>query len=100
METKKILLKDKIDNGILRLTLNNSKNQKVIFDILRKANIGVNLHYIPVYKQPYYKAFGFPKDYCLEAEKFFQEAISLPIYPSLKLEEQKYIVEKLKEALF
>ena len=76
---------------------NNYYSQKYFFNSLKKANILVNLHYIPVYRQPYYKELGFKKGYCPEAELYFKEIITLPIFPTLKDEQQKYIIEKLKE---
>ncbi len=50
---------------------------------LRAAGIGVNLHYIPVHRQPYYEGLGFKAGYCPEAEQYYAEAISLPMYPGL-----------------
>lgn len=76
---------------------NNYYSQKNFFHSLKKANILVNLHYIPVYRQPYYKELGFKKGYCPEAELYFKEIITLPIFPTLKDEQQKYIIEKLKQ---
>ena len=56
-----------------------------LFDHLRANKIGVNLHYIPVYKQPYYQSLGFDYDYCPNAEYYYQRAISLPMFPGLDL---------------
>lgn len=73
------------------------KNQKKIFNLFRKKNVLVNLHYIPVYRQPYYAKMGFKIGYCPESEKYFKEAISIPIYPGLKYSEQKYIANIIKK---
>ena len=70
-----------------------------IFEYLRESNIGVNLHYIPIHLQPYYKKMGFKKNQFPEAEKYYSEAISLPIYPALSELEQNYIINKVKDAL-
>ena len=75
------------------------RTQQEVFDVLRSAGILVNLHYIPVYRQPYYENLGFAKDYCPEAERYFKEAISLPIYPGLTEAQQDRIVIELREAL-
>ena len=72
------------------------KNHKVIFDGLRKNNIGVNLHYIPVHTQPYYRKLGFGWGDFPNAEDYYKRSISLPIYPTLKLEEQNYVIQSLK----
>ena len=74
-------------------------SQKQAFELLRKNGIGVNLHYIPVYLQPYYQRLGFVRGYCPEAEKYFHEAITLPIYPGLTLKQQDKVVEVLNSFL-
>jgi UDP-4-amino-4,6-dideoxy-N-acetyl-beta-L-altrosamine transaminase len=85
---------------VIRLKLAEiNKTHRQIFEALRLLNIGVNLHYIPVYHQPYYENLGFKVDYCLEAEKFYAEAISLPIYPGLTEEQQNLVVKGLSEAI-
>jgi UDP-4-amino-4,6-dideoxy-N-acetyl-beta-L-altrosamine transaminase len=84
---------------VIRLKLAEiSKTHRQIFEVLREMDIGVNLHYIPVYLQPYYENLGFSEGYCLEAEQYYAEAISLPIYPSLTEIQQGRVVAALKEA--
>ena len=56
-----------------------SKTHKQVFDALRESGIGVNLHYIPVHTQPYYQQMGFKPGDFPQAEKYYSEAISLPI---------------------
>lgn len=73
------------------------KNRKEVFDKLREAGIGVNVHYIPVYKQPYYQANGYIDVHCQNAEDYYSEALSLPIYPGLTKEEQGYVINKVLE---
>jgi UDP-4-amino-4,6-dideoxy-N-acetyl-beta-L-altrosamine transaminase len=69
---------------------------KDIFERLRNFGILVNLHYIPVYRQPYYSALGFdPKDYP-ESEAYYSEAISLPMYPTLSEAQQDEVIERIK----
>lgn len=71
--------------------------RKEIFDGLRQLGIGVNVHYIPVYKHPYYQRNGY-KNCCLKnSEEFYAGAISLPIHPSLSDKEQNYVIEKVIE---
>lgn len=81
------------------IQLHNSKNRRHVFNHLRQKNIGVNVHYIPVYLQPYYKKMGFKNNYCEEAEKYYSNAMSLPIYPDLTEEQQNFIVSTLTEII-
>jgi dTDP-4-amino-4,6-dideoxygalactose transaminase len=74
-----------------------SKHRQV-FEALRAENILVNLHYIPVYRQPYYEQMGFRVGYCPQAEQYYSEAISIPMYPGLTKVEQDYVVEALRVA--
>ena len=73
------------------------KDRKEVFDKLREAGIGVNVHYIPVYRFPYYQEHGYENCHCPNAEAFYARAISLPIFPSLTKEQQEYVIEKVKE---
>lgn len=76
-----------------------SRSHREIFDALRDAGIGVNLHYIPVYRQPYYRRFGFGQGYCPNAETYYAEAISLPIYPDLREDEQRKVIAEVRRAI-
>ena len=86
---------------VIRLKLDEIKPTHLeVFNALRDANIGVNLHYIPVHLQPYYKErFGFKLGDFPQAEQYYEEAISLPLYPDLSQEQQDYVVETLKDIL-
>jgi len=66
---------------------------------LHNNGIMVNVHYIPVYKQPIYRQLGFPDDYCPTAEDYYQEAVSLPIFPDLSREMQDYVIDSIKKVL-
>ena len=71
-----------------------------IFTELRNAGIGVNVHYIPVHLHPYYrKTFGTGEGMCPVAEEAFKKIISLPMFPGLKDEELKYVINTVKELL-
>lgn len=76
-----------------------SRTRAQVFDLLRGNGIGVNVHYIPVYRQPYYQRLGFPAGYCREAERYYEEAISLPMFPRLTDAEQDRVVAALRSAL-
>lgn len=71
--------------------------RKEVFDELRAAGIGVNVHYIPVYKHPYYQQIGYQDVFCKNAEVLYENFISLPLYYSLTLEEQDYVIEMVKK---
>lgn len=82
---------------VIRLKLDQiRKTHRQVFEALRQAGIIVNLHYIPVHTQPYYERIGFKKGDFPEAERYYGEAISLPMYFELSDKEQDYVVEKLK----
>jgi dTDP-4-amino-4,6-dideoxygalactose transaminase len=69
------------------------------FAQLRQAGIGVNLHYIPVPRQPYYRDLGFDPADWPEAERYYSEAISLPLYPDLTEDEQDVVIAAVKDAV-
>lgn len=73
------------------------EKRKEVFDKLRAAGIGVNVHYIPVYKHPYYQQNGYQNVKCENAEKLYEHIISLPLYPDLTEEQQDYVIEKVME---
>lgn len=76
------------------------KNRKMIFEALRKRGIWVQVHYIPVPAQPYYrKRFGYENGAFPNAEKFYEEEISIPMYPKILDEQIEYVINSLKEVL-
>lgn len=85
---------------IIRLKLAEiSKTHREVFGTLRAAGIGVNLHYIPVYMQPFYQKLGFQAGHCPEAERYYAETISLPMYPGLTEKQQEQVVHVLCRAI-
>lgn len=64
---------------------------------MREKNIGLQLHYIPINKQPYYNDLGYGNEITPIMDEYYQKAISLPIYPSLTQQEQDYIVSSILE---
>jgi UDP-4-amino-4,6-dideoxy-N-acetyl-beta-L-altrosamine transaminase len=81
---------------VIRLKLAEiGKTHRQVFEVLCAASIGVNLHYIPVHRQPYYERLGFKAGHCPEAEQYYAEAISLPIYPGLTEAQQNKVIEVL-----
>ena len=85
---------------VIRLQLDNIQRSHLqVFEALRAKDIMVNLHYIPVHTQPYYQQMGFKQGDYPVAERYYREAISIPMHPSLTQGEQDYVVSSLKEAM-
>lgn len=84
---------------VVRLKPEADVDRSAAFEALRAAGIGVNLHYIPVHTQPYYQDLGFVPGMFPEAERYYAEAISLPMYPTMTDAEQEMVVSTLKETL-
>jgi dTDP-4-amino-4,6-dideoxygalactose transaminase len=74
-------------------------SNKTIYQALHQANVLANLHYIPVYRHPYYESLGFKQGYCDEAEKYFSSAITLPLFPSLEYDMQEKVIEALADVI-
>lgn len=72
--------------------------QRQVYDVLQAAGINVNLHYIPVYRQPYYEAMGFRAGYCPASERYHKQTLSIPMYPTLTGIEQDKVIRVLTEA--
>lgn len=70
-----------------------------VFDRMRARGIGVNLHYIPIHLQPYYQRLGFRKGDFPDAEQYYAEAISIPMYSALSLEQQNQVVDSLRRSI-
>lgn len=73
-------------------------HHRAIFDELRAGGILVNLHYMPVYLQPYYRKLGFEPGLCPNAESYYAEAISLPMFPTLSEEQQDQVIAAVRKA--
>ena len=81
---------------VIRLRLDEiQKSHLEIFNDLLEKGIGVNLHYMPVYKHHYFKQFNYLDDDFNASEQYYKEAISIPIFPLLKNEDQAYVIETL-----
>lgn len=85
---------------VIRLQLDKiQKTHLQVFEALRAKDIIVNLHYIPVHTQPYYQQMGFKAGQFPEAERYYAEAISIPMYPIMSEAQQDEVVSCLREAL-
>ena len=84
---------------IVKIKSQSSAQRRVIFDYMKKENIGVNVHYIPIHLQPYYKKLKFKKgDYPI-SETYYNSAISIPLYPHIEEIDIKRVVMELSKAL-
>jgi UDP-4-amino-4,6-dideoxy-N-acetyl-beta-L-altrosamine transaminase len=79
--------------------LHESGRRRAVFDALRAAGIGVNVHYIPVHLQPDYRRLGFAPGHCPEAERYYAGAMSLPLHARLSDAEQMQVVRALRHSL-
>jgi len=70
-----------------------------LFNKMREKNIGLQLHYIPINKQPYYKSLGYGNEVTPKMDKYYEECFSLPMYPKMTDEEQAYVIKSLFEVL-
>ena len=74
-------------------------DKKDFVNKMREKNIGLQFHYIPINKQPYYKNLGYGDEITPVMDKYYKEAISLPLYPTLTNEEQDYVITSIVEVL-
>lgn len=83
---------------VVRLQLDHiGQSHKAVFEALRADGILVNLHYIPVYRQPYFRArFAVDPTAFPQAESYYAQAISLPMFPQLTEEQQSFVCERLR----
>lgn len=76
-----------------------AKHKKEIFSKLRANGLGVQVHYIPVYKQPYYQKLGFNNDLCPVCEEFYKKELSIPMYPTLSEDDIEFVKETLYDVI-
>lgn len=85
---------------VVRLQLKQcAYSHREVFERLRASGIGVNVHYIPVHTQPFYRGLGFTNGEYPEAEQYYREAISLPMYQTLGDDQQDQVVVALQQAI-
>jgi len=85
---------------VIKLDLSKLKcDRRTIFEALQKENIGVNVHYLPVYLHPYYQKLGYKKGLCPEAEKLYESMITLPIFPKMEDKDAEDVINGVKKVL-
>ncbi|RAK12634.1 UDP-4-amino-4,6-dideoxy-N-acetyl-beta-L-altrosamine transaminase [Halanaerobium saccharolyticum] len=73
--------------------------RKEIFKALRDKNLGVNVHYIPVYFHPYYQSLGYEKGICPKAEKLYERIITIPLYPKMADQQVDEVIKRIKSTI-
>lgn len=85
---------------VLRLQTEKIKaGRREIFAALRRENIGVNVHYIPVYLHPYYQQLGYKKGLCPRAEAVYEEVISLPLFPAMTRQDVSDVIAAVNKVI-
>jgi UDP-4-amino-4,6-dideoxy-N-acetyl-beta-L-altrosamine transaminase len=73
--------------------------RRPLYDRLRELGIGAQVHYIPVYRLPYYESLGYRQGLCPNAEAFYESAISLPIFPKMSDSDVDSAIERIRRAV-
>lgn len=76
------------------------KDRRFIFEALKAENIGVNVHYLPAYRLPYYADLGYDPNCCPEANAYYSESVTLPLHCCLTDEDTKHVVEAVKKVVY
>jgi UDP-4-amino-4,6-dideoxy-N-acetyl-beta-L-altrosamine transaminase len=85
---------------IIRLKLDKlAASRREVFEALQQQNIGVNVHYIPVHLQHYYQQLGYKKGICPNAEKLYEEMITLPLFPAMSEEDVNDVIKAVKRTI-
>lgn len=85
---------------VVRLKLGEiRKTRKAVFEALTERGIVVNVHYIPIHTQPYYRALGFRRGQFPEAERYYEETLTLPLYPMISDSQQDRVISAVREVL-
>lgn len=82
---------------VIRLNEHSALDRLTLYKSLHLREIGCQVHYMPVYKHPYYQALGFEEHQCVNSERFYQRCLTLPLYPYMK--EQDYVIEQMHSLL-
>jgi UDP-4-amino-4,6-dideoxy-N-acetyl-beta-L-altrosamine transaminase len=85
---------------VLQLELEKlTADRKQIFEALREKNLGVNVHYIPVYFHPYYQSLGYEKGICPKAERLYERIITIPLYPKMTDQQVNEVIKRIKSTI-
>ena len=84
---------------VINIDSRSRKSRRAVYDAMRERGVAVNVHYIPVHLQPYYRALGFGEGNCPAAEKYYRAALTLPLFPALTDAEQDTVGRALRQSL-
>jgi UDP-4-amino-4,6-dideoxy-N-acetyl-beta-L-altrosamine transaminase len=84
---------------IVLKSFKNNLDQKYVYKTLLEHGVGVNIHYIPVYLQPYYQRMGFKSGHCTNAENYFTRCLSIPLYAGITIKQQNKVCKELQAAI-
>ncbi|MFN0204398.1 MAG: UDP-4-amino-4,6-dideoxy-N-acetyl-beta-L-altrosamine transaminase [Bacteroidia bacterium] len=84
------------DYHALHLYIIRTKQRKALYEFLRKHQIYTQVHYLPVHYLPYYQTLGFKKGDFPQTESYYEECLTLPIYPQLSETEQDFVIAKIR----
>lgn len=84
---------------VVLLSDKSARSKKFIIEKLREEGVFAHVHYIPIYKQPYYQRLGFSQFYCEQTEEYYKRAITLPLFPLMTEEQQDMVIASLKKVL-
>ncbi|HRZ67495.1 MAG TPA: DegT/DnrJ/EryC1/StrS family aminotransferase, partial [Candidatus Omnitrophota bacterium] len=82
---------------VIRLKECLAAKRRAFVEMMRESGIGVQVHYIPVYFHPYYRSLGYRKGICPVAENYYSRIVSIPVFPTMKDSQAKYVVQKVLE---
>ena len=86
-------------NHLYCIELLDAKKRRIVFNKMRASGIGVNVHYIPIHIQPFYRTMGFTEGMYPNAESYYKSALTLPIHPGIDKQEQIFIINTLRQSL-
>ena len=84
---------------VIKIESLKKNNRDLLYNKLLKNGVETNVHYIPVFLHPFFKRFKFEKAELINSYKYFKEALSIPIYPNMKLNEQIKVISIIKKTL-
>jgi UDP-4-amino-4,6-dideoxy-N-acetyl-beta-L-altrosamine transaminase len=93
--TNSSAVRDKETGHAYHLYVIRVENRKGLYDFLRENGVFAQVHYIPAHTMPYYRNLGYAKGDFPASEHYYDECLSLPMYPTLTQEEQKFVIEKV-----
>ena len=80
---------------VVRVT--DPSRRRAFFDAMQRAGLGVQVHYLPVYRHPFYEDLGYPPGLCPNAEDFYARAVSIPLYPAMTDDDVSRVIDTTRD---